>query len=643
MKTLLSRLCVIPLLLSAITTCRASQSPSLPVISEDEVQVLTQILPQKPATIAPDIDAREYWNGFAAAAGIKSIITPAEKLLASPPDPPTRTDWEITMKNARKRSGNNKLFNDKLNRMRNDFNTLVIAECVENRQRFIPMIEIYISEFGKFHTFVVPYHDRSSSAFSGKARFVELGSAPLMATLGMTSCILRQRLSVNARDTIQRLISEWLVTPTLESMRQGSPTHGMGWLNGQGNWNPVCLVYSLAAVLSNVESRRTRAQILAFYAACAESYINSYPDDGYCSEGMAYWVYGFTHYLHLAELTAKSSRNHYNLFKHPKVSAAAAFGINFAMSPNTYPQFSDTTEGADITPFMRAMISLRCDPPLYPSPNPQNFNYRQHNNLLTSMLWFNILSDLRAHSSPVQPPQPPPFHYFNDSGVVISRAAPDEKVPFSFAIKAGHNAELHNHNDVGSFDVALGPTHMLGDSGAPEYDMNPNRYEKDLHGSQGHPVPLVAGRTQKAGRDASGDFTGVKLNDSLSQLTIDLKRAYEVPELLALSRHAIHDRLAREITITDKVSFSSPQAFGGALPSYQDISMESDGVFIFRKGKNAVRASITSKDGKLVFGVTPLNCTRRRDKKARASKVDYAFAAPVTNAEITITIEVLSE
>ena len=79
------------------------------------------------------------------------------------------------------------------------------------------------------------------------------------------------------------------------------------WLSSTNNWNAVCLAGVTGAALATVESRRDRA----FFAAAAEeniqSYLRGFTPDGYCSEGVGYWNYGFGHYMMLAETLRQAS------------------------------------------------------------------------------------------------------------------------------------------------------------------------------------------------------------------------------------------------------------------------------------------------------------------------------------------------
>ena len=56
-------------------------------------------------------------------------------------------------------------------------------------------------------------------------------------------------------------------------------------------------------------------------------------------------------------------------------------------------------------------------------------------------------------------------------------------------MKGGHNAEQHNHNDVGSFIVALGHSTPLVDPGAEVYTgrtFSRRRYDSNVLNSFGH-------------------------------------------------------------------------------------------------------------------------------------------------------------
>ena len=56
---------------------------------------------------------------------------------------------------------------------------------------------------------------------------------------------------------------------------------------------------------------------------------------------------------------------------------------------------------------------------------------------------------------------------FEQAGILIARPAGETSCRLAISAKGGTNAENHNHNDVGSYAVALGSETMVGDQGGP--------------------------------------------------------------------------------------------------------------------------------------------------------------------------------
>ncbi|WP_371794556.1 heparinase II/III family protein [Streptomyces sp. NBC_01718] len=126
-----------------------------------------------------------------------------------------------------------------------------------------------------------------------------------------------------------------------------------------------------------------------------------------------------------------------------------------------------------------------------------------------------------------------------------------------FAAKAGHNAEPHNHNDLGHFILYAGGEQLLADLGAGEYRagyFGPERYTAFLYPSaQAHSVPTVNGAPQAEGPTATAAVLHQHTDTSGSQLSLDLSTAY--PPAVGV-RRTFHWRNNATLTLTD--------AFGGA-------------------------------------------------------------------------------
>jgi len=120
---------------------------------------------------------------------------------------------------------------------------------------------------------------------------------------------------------------------------------------------------------------------------------------------------------------------------------------------------------------------------------------------------------------------------------LICRPAPGAKVEFAALLKGGHDAELHNHNDVGSFSVVLGDRMLICDPGGEVYTartFSGKRYESKVLNSFGHAVPVVDGKRQKAGADARGVVQQTKFSELSDLLRLDLRSAYPAKALQKL-------------------------------------------------------------------------------------------------------------
>jgi hypothetical protein len=129
-------------------------------------------------------------------------------------------------------------------------------------------------------------------------------------------------------------------------------------------------------------------------------------------------------------------------------------------------------------------------------------------------------------------------YYLDDAQWLVSRHA-TASGRYGFAAKGGHNAEPHNHNDVGQFILTAGGEAFLADLGCGEYTdryFGPERYSYDCNGSQGHSVPIIDGQVQAAGAESAARGVQMSLGDDEDRFRLDLAPAYRLPQLSSLVR-----------------------------------------------------------------------------------------------------------
>jgi hypothetical protein len=213
------------------------------------------------------------------------------------------------------------------------------------------------------------------------------------------------------------------------------------------------------------------------------------------------------------------------------------------------------------------------------------------------------------------------------------------------ALTGGNNAEHHNHNDVGSFVVALGGQTPLLDPGAEVYTrrtFSARRYESRVLNSFGHPVPRVAGQLQASGRRAAARVVKTEFTDKADTLVLDLRSAYGVKELQSLRRTFVFSReQAGRLTVTDEVRFSSPAAFETALVTFDPWKEVAPGKLVVGKGPSAVRVEIDAKGRK--FHIQAEEIREDLPRHRVPVRIAIALAEPATEATLCATIAPLAE
>jgi len=234
-------------------------------------------------------------------------------------------------------------------------------------------------------------------------------------------------------------------------------------------------------------------------------------------------------------------------------------------------------------------------------------------------------------------------HWFAEAGVLIARPRPDNPDAMGVALKGGHNAEHHNHNDVGSYVVTLGGRTPLLDPGKTVYTadtFSARRYENPILNSRGHPVPVVAGQLQRTGGDARAVVVEQSFTEEEDMLALDISSAYDVPALTGLERSFTFRRSGRgSMTVADRVTFTEASTFETAFVSFDRLAQTGPDIWIAGDGKGAVTVRIDT--GGLPYTVKCEEVKARFDMRTpgRLTRAAVTLDSAVTEATVTLYIE----
>lgn len=599
-------------------------------IDQGRVKEITVMLSENPAGFGLPITERDAWKKLAKEDSFKRVISEAERLLREPiPEQPDELYLDYS------RTGNRTRWQRVAGHRRGRISTLVLAECLENKGRFLPAFEEIVRAICSERTWVMPAHDGGLSNFKGTSIDIDLGSSMLAWSLGTADYLLADKLSPDIGRLIRDNLEKRIFKP-YEDMVHGKRNKNW-WMTGTNNWNAVCLGSVTGPALAIIESPQRRALYIAAAEQYSKNFLKGFTGDGYCSEGLGYWNYGFGYYIMLSETIYQSTNGRVDLLRDPKIKQIATFGSNIEILNGIYPALADCSVRAQPSSHLMYFLSRRFGLGLR--------SWEQTDTVSTGSLYHSMMYSFPNSASQTPPVQkaskgPGIRSWFEHAGVLICRPASGSSCRLAVALKGGHNAEHHNHNDVGSFIVVLGDKPLLLDPGGEVYTrrtFSGRRYESNVLNSFGHPVPIVAGKYQRTGSRALGLVVNKTFTDNTDTLVLDISSVYDVPELKKLERKYVYSRIgAGSLQVTDEVVFSQPCEFGTAIITFSDWKIISPSTLIVFDSEETLRVEIKAAGAD--FEIRPETINEDVSARKQPTRLGINLKKPVTNALISLTI-----
>jgi len=573
------------LLLAAFHVPLAAREP----YTESQIKEVEAWLPDKPGVTHHPVSDRAFWDGVKISLG-DGVIAEAEKYLKS-----TTPAWSEETYRTFFVTGSRKEGEAMLRPGWDRLQKFAAAECLEGKGRFLKAIEAQLLDFAKQPSWVLPAHDRNHEIIDGKAQYLELRSANVGFDIALTLEWFGDRIDPQVRAAIEASLKQKVIEPVFAVLEKNDPliTKRHDWRMKPMNWNAVCTAGSTGAVLSYEPSKRRRALVVLDAVANTRDYLSGFTKDGYCSEGPGYWGYGFGHFVALADLLQRESGGRIKLGQFPNAAAAATYPDRITLDGARFPAFADagTTGGPDgmIRWWANFLVEGKREP--YPKDGP-------HAKMNGSLAQWQLIG--QTVSAPTTtPPAPVPLgirNEFPDGGVLISRMLADGKVIFSAAMKAGHNAEDHNHNDVGSYTIDWKGSLPILDPGSTVYTaktFSTERYDHPILSSYGHSVPILNGQLQTTGRQAAGKITKRDFTPDADAWAVDLSACYPKAGVKSLDRRWTFRRGEKpSLQVLDTVTLTEPGTFETAVVGAANWAQVSEKVWLVREGTAILKVTV---------------------------------------------------
>lgn len=467
------------------------------------------------------------------------------------------------------RTGDRKGYEQPYFARRSALTGLILAECVEGRGRFLNDIVNGLWAICEESSWVVPAHNpdrgRREPLADTVDHFIDLFAGDTGALLAWSHYLLRSQLDMTSTyvcDRVGREVKARILDPFLER----SDFWWMGDEPGRrlNNWSPWCISDCLAAalLLEADGERQTRAVEKAL--TILDRFLAQYHSDGGCDEGPGYWTVAGGALLDCLELLHSASGGKIDVYDEPLIQEIARYIYRAHIAGDYYVNFADCNAKLAPPGGLVNRWGQRIGDPIM-SEFGSWLHARRGAAALVGGKLLRALPDLFLAEGLEGPGRPPLVRDVWLDGIEVMAARQEEGSDrgLYLAAKGGHNAESHNHNDVGQFIIYADGEPLIIDPGVGTYTaktFSDRRYEIWTMQSAHHNLPTVNGVQQREGEEFGASDVVYRADDSSAELGLDIAHAY--PEAAGIRSWQRTCRLVRGdspcVEIRDEFTLATP-------------------------------------------------------------------------------------
>lgn len=476
----------------------------------------------------PDYQNRNFWDNLPAAIR-QQYIDAAEKYLDYDWPVVKATDYLEIIRSGDRRQGAYAAPNNALQ-------SLVMGELVEGKGRFTDQIVNGVWYYSEQTWWGWSAHLTAQKAKHGlpdvNEPVIDLGVGEIANVLSWTWFLFKEEF-----DKIHPLIAQRLKQEIMNKAVIPYYERDDFWWMGFGsrsvnNWNPWTNHNLLTAILILEEDQQKKIKNVEKVIRSLDVFINTYPNDGGCDEGPSYWGRAGASLYQCLDLLKRASNGKFDVYDNPliknmgsyiyKAYIAYPYFINFADADATtggrpsiiYTYGKDTGDRV-----MQQFGAFLAQKQGWGQEKPGGKPDEQ----IMQLLYLNEIKEAEAAEALVSD------FWLPETEVAGGRDKAGTAEGFFFAAKGGHNAESHNHNDLGSCVLYFNGKPCLIDLGRETYTaktFSNKRYEIWTMQSQFHNLPKINGFDQLPGRDYKAKETGFKATNKQIVFSTDITDAY---------------------------------------------------------------------------------------------------------------------
>lgn len=461
------------------------------------------------------------------------------------------------------RSGNRNVMQDP--NVDNDYalNDLVLAELAEGKGRFIDQIINGVFYNCERTSWALSAHltvQKSHRVLPDvREQIIDLGSSRTGAYLSWVYFFFHKKF-----DTIDPTIAIRLQSEIYNKIIIPYRTINTFWwmaFNAKpqtmvNNWNPWCNSNVLQCILLLENDPQQMSNDVYRTMISVDKFINYIKEDGACEEGPSYWEHAAGKLYDYLQLLYWATDSKVSLFEIPMIKNMGEYISRSYIGNDWVVNFADasakfSTNASLIYRYGKALKSTEMMQFAASLSKAKDNTYTFGDDLFRSLESVYFDSELKNtipnHSTPEVIIYPETqFYYFKN------------KAGFFAAIKGGHNAESHNHNDVGTFSLWYNQSPVIIDAGVGTYTrqtFGSERYSIWTMRSIYHNLPEINGEEQKDGRQFK--TTDIVLQANKKAVSFNIASAYPIASEAKVWTRS-YQLKANEMVISDKFELENP-------------------------------------------------------------------------------------
>jgi len=414
---------------------------------------------------------------------------------------------------------------------------LVMGELTEGKGRFIDQIVNGVWYYSEQTWWGWSAHLTAQKAPHGlpdaDEPVIDLGVGEITNILSWTWFLFREEF-----DKIHPLIAKRLKNEIMKKAvipyyeRDDFWWQGLDGSRSVNNWNPWTNHNMLTAILILDEDQARKTKGVEKVVLSLDQFINDYPADGGCDEGPSYWGRAGASLYQCLDLLQRASGGKFDVYDQPLIQNMGSYiykayieypyFINFADADATTggrPQII-YSYGKDIKdPVMQKFGTFLANKQEWGKKAPGGKVDEQ----IMQLMHLKEIENAEAENALISD------FWLPDLQVAGARDKAGSSGGFFIAAKGGHNAESHNHNDLGSCVMYYNGKPCLVDIGRETYTaktFSSKRYEIWTMQSQYHNLPKINGTDQKEGRSFAAKNSAFTADAKKAVFSTDISKAY---------------------------------------------------------------------------------------------------------------------